>query len=131
MPTIYLSGYLVFELLDRQKIGDSHEKGVVEEHGGLDHGRRFRRILWVLLLAGLCVAVPALLYFWVADRFLLDAVPLFALTAAVGSWFLYDSGRIYPIRRVLAKLSFLHLQLRRGSSAFCLPLPALIQDSTT
>ena len=120
MPAIVLSGYLVFELLADLKRTTSTEAGQSEEIRGLDRGRGFRRIIWVLLLAGICAAIPSFLYFWVADRFLLDAVPLFALTAAIGSWFLYSSGRTYPIRRSLAGLLILVIAIGSGLVGFLL-----------
>jgi hypothetical protein len=102
LPAIALAGYLASQLLSGVMPLRAVENGLNEIEQGGDRYRQLNRILGVLIIAGIFTVVPTLFYFWVADRFLLDAVPLWALAAAVGSWYLYRSGCAYPARRYFA-----------------------------
>ena len=98
VPTILFIGFWVLDLtrgpqgLSRPTSGLSRSTGPVRNRG----------YVWTtvpLLLAGVAAAIPTILLFWVTNRYLLDSVPLLAITAAVGAWSIYDSGRMYPFRR--------------------------------
>ncbi len=99
VPAIIFAGYLVVVVLGGRRVLKPVEftSGSVEFEGRPYFPLRY--ILGVVLTSGILAAVPFMLYFWVADRFLLDAVPLLALVAAGGAWFLYQAGHSTPVRR--------------------------------
>jgi len=99
MPTVVFSGLLMRELFCYQIDRGSRISGSFDSSSVINRDRLFRRTMAVLLIAGLMAAIPIVLYFWVSTRFLLDSVPLLAITAAVGTWFLYCKSRKYPLRR--------------------------------
>lgn len=61
--------------------------------------RRFHQLLLVLLLVALGTFLPVLTYFWITNRFLLDAVPLLAISSAAASWHVFSIRSTSPIRR--------------------------------
>ena len=99
VPAIIFAGYLVVVVLGGGRVLKPVEftSGSVES----EHRPNFplRYILGVIMASGILAAIPFMLYFWVANRFLLDAVPLLALAAAGGTWFLYQAGHSAPVRR--------------------------------
>lgn len=66
--------------------------------------RDLDRLSAFLLAVGLLGAVPILLYFWVANRYFLDGVPVAGIAAALGSWRVYRSNEGYPARRFFSIL---------------------------
>lgn len=107
MPTIVLSGFLVMELLCCQTLSERNGKVMSDTKSDRNRDQDFRRILVFILLSGILAAAPAFLYTVGDTRFLLDTVPLFAVTCVVGAWRLYYSSRNYPVRRSLAILFIL------------------------
>jgi hypothetical protein len=107
MPTIVLSGFLVKELLCAQTLSERNGKVMSDTKSDRDRDRDLRRILAFILLSGILAAAPTFLYYVGDTRFLLDTVPLFAVTCVVGAWRLYYSSRNYPIRKSLAILFIL------------------------
>ena len=99
LPAIVFAGYLVVVVVERRRVF----KPVESTSGSFRPDARpyfaLRYVLAVILVSGILAAIPFMLYFWVADRFLLDAVPLLALAAAGGTWFLYQAGHSTPVRR--------------------------------
>jgi len=99
LPAIVFAGYLAVVVVD----GRRDFEPAKSTSGSFDSGARpyfpLRYILGVILASGILAAVPFMLYFWVANRFLLDAVPLLALAAASGTWYLYQAGHSTPVRR--------------------------------
>ncbi len=73
--------------------------------GGLgvppDRGRLplFSRTIVQLTLVAISGSLPALMYFWITNRFLLDSVPLLAIGSAASSWQIYFTRSDYPPRR--------------------------------
>ena len=120
LPAIALAGYLASQLLSGVMPLKPVEKGFGEIEQGGDRYRQLNRILGVLIIAGIFTVVPTLLYFWVADRFMLDAVPLWALAAAVGSWYLYRSGCAYPARRYFSTVLILAFAIMTAMVGFLL-----------
>ncbi len=107
MPTILLSGFLVKELLCGQtRLGRSSE-GELDTESESSGDRGLRRTLWIILTAGILAAAPIFLFFFVATRYLLDAIPLLTIITVVGTWQLYSASRAYPLRRSLAILLIL------------------------
>jgi len=76
----------------------------------------------VLLIAGLMAAVPVVLYFWVSNRFLLDSVPLLAITAVVGTWLLYSKNRKYTLRRAFTTLLIISVVITASLISFLLAI---------
>ena len=107
MPTIVLSGFLVKELLCGQTLSERNGKVLPDTKSDRNGDRDFRRILVFILLSGVLAAAPAFLYTVGDTRFLLDTVPLFAVTCVIGAWRLYYSNRNYPLRRSLTILFIL------------------------
>jgi hypothetical protein len=107
MPSILLVGFLVWELICNRRIRVADEAQVLENKQTLGSNQGFHRVFWTILLAGVIAAAPIFFFFWVASRYLLDAIPLFAILAVVGSWVLYQSTRRYPLRGTLAVLFIL------------------------
>jgi hypothetical protein len=102
MPSILLVGYLVWELIcySRTWVADEPQAiGNIQTPSSLPG---FRRVFWAILMAACVALTPIFFFFWVASRYLLDAIPLFAILAVVGSWLLYQSTRRYPLRGTLA-----------------------------
>ncbi len=120
LPAIALAGYLASQLLSGVMPLKPVEKGFSEMEQGGDGYRQLNRILGVLIIAGICAVVPTLLYFWVADRFMLDAVPLWALAAAAGSWYLYRSGCTYPARRYFSTVLIVAFAIMTAMVGFLL-----------
>lgn len=104
MPTVVFSGLLIRELFCYQIDRGSRISGSFDSSSVINRDRLFRRTMAVLLIAGLMAAIPVVLYFWVSNRFLLDSVPLLAITTAVGTWFIYSTSQKYPLRRVFTTL---------------------------
>ena len=98
MPTILFSGYLILDFIRRWLSPSPHTLRVSSSTGFI-RNRQFGRTFGLILLAGLVAGTPTGLFYWVTNRFLLDSVPLLAITAAVGAWSIYDSGQMYPLRR--------------------------------
>ena len=99
LPAIVFAGYLAVVVVE----GRRDFEPAKSTSGSFESGARryfpLRYILGAILASGILAAFPFMLYFWVADRFLLDAVPLLALAAAGGTWFLYQAGHSTPVRR--------------------------------
>jgi hypothetical protein len=106
-PSFVLIGFLIWELICRRRSRDLKETSQLNIERDLRLGPSFRRVMWTFLLVGVVALVPILFYFWVANRFLLDAVPLFAILAAVGAWLLYEATRGFPLRGPLAVIFIL------------------------
>ncbi len=119
-PAIALAGYLAFQLVSGERLLKPVNERSTEIEQGRDRRRQLNRILGVLIIAGIFAVVPSLLYFWVADRFMLDAVPLWALAAAVGSWYLYRSGSAYPVRRYFSVMLILGFAIMTAIVGFLL-----------
>jgi len=120
LPAIAFAGYVAFQVLSGAMPLKRLEKGSTESEQGVDSYRQLNRILGVLIIAGICAVVPSLFYFWVADRFMLDAVPLWALAAAVGSWYLYRSGSANPARRYFSIVLILAFAIMTAIVGFLL-----------
>jgi len=101
-PSFVLIGFLIWELICRRRSRDLKETSELNMERDPKLSPGFRRVMWTILLAGVVALTPILLYFWVANRFLLDAVPLFAILATVGAWLLYEATRGFPLRGSLA-----------------------------
>ncbi len=106
-PSFVLIGFLIWELICRRRSRDLKETSQLNIERDLRLGPSFRRVMWTFLLVGVVALVPILFYYWVANRFLLDAVPLFAILAAVGAWLLYEATRGFPLRGPLAVIFIL------------------------
>jgi hypothetical protein len=107
MPTIIFVGYLVWEMLCNWRLRSIDEKRVPEHKQTQGRNPGFRRTIWVILFAAILAATPIFLFFWVATRYFLDAVPLFAILAAVGAWLLYEATRGFPLKGPLAVIFIL------------------------
>ena len=107
MPTIFLVGFLVWEMLCNWRLRNIDEKRVPEDKQTQSRNPGFRRTIWVILFAAILAATPIFLFFWVATRYFLDAVPLFAILAAVGAWLLYEATRGFPLKGPLAVIFIL------------------------
>lgn len=99
LPAIVFAGYLVVVIVERRRVFKPVESASSSVMSSARPYFPLRYILGVILASGILAAVPFMLYFWVANRFLLDAVPLLALAAAGGTWFLYRAGHSAPVRR--------------------------------
>jgi hypothetical protein len=116
MPTILFSGFLILDLI-RGRLSPSPHTLRSSSSTGFIRNRQFGHTIVLILLTGLVAGTPTVLYFWVTNRFLLDSVPLLAITAAVGAWSIYDSGQMYPLRRAfVASLLWLVVIISLGSS---------------
>jgi hypothetical protein len=107
MPSILLVGFLAWELIcySRTRVADEPQAiGNIQTPSSLPG---FRRVFWAILIAACVALAPIFFFFWVASRYLLDAIPLFAILAVVGSWLLYQSTRKYPLQGILAVLFIL------------------------
>jgi hypothetical protein len=107
MPTIFFVGFLVWEMLCNWRLRNIDEKRVPEDKQTQSRNPGFRRTIWVILFAAILAATPIFLFFWVATRYFLDAVPLFAILAAVGAWLLYEATRGFPLKGPLAVIFIL------------------------
>jgi hypothetical protein len=107
MPTIFLVGFLVWDMLCNWRLRSIDERRVPEDKQTQSRNPGFRRTIWVILFAAILAATPIFLFFWVATRYFLDAVPLFAILAAVGAWLLYEATRGFPLKRPLAVIFIL------------------------
>lgn len=98
MPMIILFGYVVFtDICD----WDVFKRGITKI-SGIQSGQLsqdFRYLIRVLVIASFIAILPIMNYFWVANRFLLDAIPLIALVSVLGGWLLYASGIGLPFRK--------------------------------
>jgi hypothetical protein len=56
------------------------------------------RLFGVFVIAGIAAALPFLLLFWVATRYLLDVIPLLGLGGVLASMIFYTEHRAYPVR---------------------------------
>ena len=122
LPTVVFSGLLIRELLCYQIDQGSRVPGSFDSSRGLNRDRLFRRTMAVLLIAGLMAAVPVVLYFWVSNRFLLDSVPLLAITAVVGTWLLYSKSRKYTLRRAFTTLLIISVVITASLISFLLAI---------
>lgn len=107
MPTIFFVGFLAWDMLCNWRLQIIDERRMPEDKQLQSRSPGFRRTIRVILLAAVLAATPMFLFFWVATRYLLDAIPLFAVLAAVGAWLLYKSTRGFPLRGTLAVLFIL------------------------
>ena len=69
-----------------------------------EQDKSLRRIDMTILLAGLLVGMPLLLYFLVNSRYLMDFSPMLIILSVVGSWVLFRESIPYPIQRSLVKI---------------------------
>ena len=122
MPAVAFSGLLIRELFCYQIDRGSRIPGYFDSSSGFNRDRLFRRTIAILLIAGLTAAIPAILYFWVANRFLLDSVPLLAITTAVGTWLIYSTSRKYPLRRVFTTLLIISVVICASLISFLLAM---------
>jgi len=87
--------------------------------------RRVPDLRWVVLTAilmGLAAAAPTFLYSYVSTRFLLDAIPMFALLTVVGAWQLHLRWRIFPLRGPLSTAMIFSLVAISAGVSFVLAL---------
>jgi hypothetical protein len=56
------------------------------------------RLFGIFVIAGVAAALPFLLLFWVATRYLLDVIPLLGLGGVLASMIFYTEHRAYPVR---------------------------------
>lgn len=103
-PSILLVAYLLWDLVCFYRINPLGEKDNLQTIGFPCTKPQFRRILWVILLSGILAAAPIFFFFWVANRYLLDSVPLFAILATAGAWLLYQNTLHRPLKGPMAKL---------------------------
>jgi len=100
MPTILLSGYAVQAVIgSQQRLDRDFAEKLKSNH--VEQTRNFRFLIKVILIAAFMAFVPSILFFWVANRYFLDALPLIAILAALGSWLLYASSLGFPFRKPL------------------------------
>jgi len=107
MPTILFTFFVIDEILCGRAVNSPRSKGASKPFAKLGCDPKLRRILVILLFAGILAGVPTFFYFWVVNSFLLDAVPLLILIVVLGSWLFYSSSRPNPLRRSLAVLLIL------------------------
>lgn len=109
MPTIVFTGTLVFALICSKKLLGPYTMEMPEGKRYSNDQNLFRISVLSILLAGIAAFLPILMYSGVATRFLLDAIPIFAILTVVGMWQLYVSNRHYPLRNFFIVLIIISL----------------------
>jgi hypothetical protein len=104
MPTIVFTVTLVFALVCSQKLLGPYMMDVPEGKRRFTHENVFRYSVISILFAGIVAFLPILMYSSVATRFLLDAIPVFAVLTVVGMWQLFISNKPYPLRNFFTVL---------------------------
>ena len=119
-PIIAFAVYAVVAMISGQVLLYPKASDLLSDGALLNRHRNLTRVITILVVASIIAALPPLLYFWVADRFMLDAVPLVTLVAAVGAWHLFRSTGNQPARRSLAKVLILVLAITSALIGFLL-----------
>jgi hypothetical protein len=102
VPAVPLTVFLTYVVTRAQSRRGVPSHGGLPREVGLLREPRVKRLLLVMMLAGLGAALPTLLYYWVSNRFLLDSVPMLSITITVLGWAAYESSRITAARRTYA-----------------------------
>ena len=119
-PIIAFAGYAVVAMMSGQVLLYPKASVLLSDAALLNRHRNLTRVIAILVTASIIAVVPPLLYFWVADRFMLDAIPMVTLVAAVGAWHLYRSAHDQPARRSFTKILILALAVTSALIGFLL-----------
>jgi hypothetical protein len=122
MPTILFVGYLIGELVCGPPQLQAGIKSAPTADGHPERKMSINLISVIFLLGGIMAAIPVMLYFYVAARFLLDAVPLLAMASVIGAWRLHLSNRAYPIRGRVVTVLILVIVILAAIVSFILSL---------
>jgi hypothetical protein len=103
MPAIVFVGPLLRACLGRRPNGPARTARIVPaEPIHRERDSSFQRICLTTLVAGIAAGIPVAVFFWVTTRYLLDALPLVALTAVAGSWQFFSARSRSPAQRNIA-----------------------------
>jgi hypothetical protein len=106
MPSIYFFGLSAWSRIRMTRL-QRHKQSPPGDSWEETHGLRLNRLILIIGASAILAGLPLLFYFWVANRFLLDFIPLLALISAVSIWYVYRSNRFTIIRRVYFSVTIL------------------------